>query len=98
MLNAINNLQLQDHVLFHHISTDEVFGDMKLDSAKKFEENSPINPSSPYAASKASSDMLVKAWSRTYGIRYIITNCGNNYGPRQNREAYSNSNKVLIRE
>jgi dTDP-glucose 4,6-dehydratase len=64
-----------------HVSTDEVFGD--LDAPGIFDENSAYNPSSPYAASKASSDHLVRAWSRTYQIPAIITNCTNNYGPAQ---------------
>lgn len=67
---------------FHHISTDEVFGD--LDSQKSyFTEETSYAPSSPYSASKASSDHLVRAWGRTYGLPYIITNCSNNYGPFQ---------------
>ncbi|MDA8544979.1 dTDP-glucose 4,6-dehydratase [Alphaproteobacteria bacterium] len=66
--------------LFHHISTDEVFGDVN-DSGSLFSETSPYSPSSPYAASKASSDHLVRAWYRTYGLPVIITNCSNNYGP-----------------
>jgi dTDP-glucose 4,6-dehydratase len=65
---------------FHHISTDEVYGD--LDGTDKlFTENTPYSPSSPYSASKASSDHLVRAWGRTYGLPTIITNCSNNYGP-----------------
>ena len=65
---------------FHHVSTDEVFGDLKLND-KLFCEDTPYKPSSPYAASKASSDHLVRAWYRTYGLPTIITNCSNNYGP-----------------
>jgi len=65
---------------FHHISTDEVYGD--LESAEKpFTENAPYAPSSPYAASKAGSDHLVRAWRRTYGLPTLVTNCSNNYGP-----------------
>ncbi|NEG59420.1 dTDP-glucose 4,6-dehydratase [Pantoea agglomerans] len=66
--------------LFHHISTDEVFGDLH-DSQAYFTENTPYAPSSPYAASKASSDHLVRAWLRTYGLPTLVTNCSNNYGP-----------------
>ena len=66
--------------LFHHISTDEVFGDLEIDS-KKFNEKTPYDPSSPYSASKASSDHLVRAWHRTFNLPIIITNCSNNYGP-----------------
>ena len=65
---------------FHHISTDEVYGD--LDGTEcLFVEDTPYNPSSPYSASKASSDHLVRSWNRTYGLPTIITNCSNNYGP-----------------
>lgn len=70
---------------FHHISTDEVYGDL-ADSSELFSEDSPYQPSSPYSASKASSDHLVRAWGRTYGLPYIITNCSNNYGPYQHTE------------
>lgn len=65
---------------FHHISTDEVFGDLE-DLNALFHETTPYAPSSPYSASKAGSDHLVRAWSRTYGLPVIITNCSNNYGP-----------------
>ncbi len=70
---------------FHHISTDEVYGDLSLD-APGFTESNSYKPSSPYSASKASSDHLVRAWYRTYGLPVIITNCSNNYGPFQNDE------------
>ncbi len=66
--------------LFHHISTDEVFGDL-LDPDAFFTETTPYAPSSPYSATKASSDHLVRAWLRTYGLPVIVTNCSNNYGP-----------------
>lgn len=65
---------------FHHISTDEVFGDLDLD-AGVFTEETPYAPSSPYSASKAAADHLVRAWHKTYGLPVIITNCSNNYGP-----------------
>ncbi|MDB2418982.1 dTDP-glucose 4,6-dehydratase [Amylibacter sp.] len=68
--------------LLHHISTDEVFGDLG-ESNELFKETTNYNPSSPYSASKASSDHLVKAWGRTYGLPIIVTNCSNNYGPFQ---------------
>ena len=71
--------------LFHHISTDEVYGDLSLEQSS-FTETSRYDPSSPYSASKASSDHLVRAWNRTYQLPTIITNCSNNYGPNQNRE------------
>jgi len=67
---------------FHHVSTDEVYGDLEAGSPAFTEEN-PYSPSSPYAASKASSDHLVRAWQRTYGLPIVITNCSNNYGPYQ---------------
>ncbi|KTD14140.1 dTDP-D-glucose 4,6-dehydratase [Legionella gratiana] len=67
---------------FHHISTDEVFGDLE-DTTKFFTETTPYAPSSPYSASKACSDHLVRAWHRTYGLPTITTNCSNNYGPYQ---------------
>lgn len=67
---------------FHHVSTDEVFGDLESRSAL-FNEGSRYQPSSPYAASKAASDHLVRAWGRTYGLPFVISNCSNNYGPYQ---------------
>ncbi len=67
---------------FHHISTDEVYGDLE-NPEDLFTETSPYAPSSPYSASKASSDHLVRAWQRTYGLPTLITNCSNNYGPYQ---------------
>jgi len=68
-----------------HVSTDEVYGDLDLNKSP-FTELSPYRPSSPYAATKAAADHLVKSWSRTYGIDAIVTNCSNNFGPRQHRE------------
>lgn len=68
---------------FHHISTDEVFGSLPLDSDDKFTEDTPYDPRSPYAATKASSDHLVRAYYHTYGMPVTITNCSNNYGPFQ---------------
>ena len=72
----------------HHISTDEVYGDLKLDDPNKFSENSPYNPSSPYSATKAGSDMLVRAWIRSFGVKATISNCSNNYGPYQHVEKF----------
>ena len=66
---------------FHHISTDEVFGSLSSDPAVKFSEDTPYDPRSPYSASKASSDQMVRAWHETYGLPVIVTNCSNNYGP-----------------
>lgn len=68
---------------FHHVSTDEVFGALKLDSKEKFSETTLYNPQSPYSASKAASDHLVRAYFHTYGLPITITNCSNNYGPFQ---------------
>ena len=65
---------------FHHISTDEVYGDLE-GTDDLFHETTSYAPSSPYSASKASSDHLVRAWNRTYGLPVVITNCSNNYGP-----------------
>ncbi|MCK9641665.1 MAG: dTDP-glucose 4,6-dehydratase [Prolixibacteraceae bacterium] len=70
----------------HHISTDEVYGDLELDDPHKFTESTPYNPSSPYSSAKASSDMLVRAWVRSFGIQATISNCSNNYGPFQHIE------------
>lgn len=69
------------NIRFHHISTDEVFGSLKLNSIEKFDENTKYDPSSPYSASKASSDHLVRAWHRTYGVKTTTSNCTNNFGP-----------------
>lgn len=66
---------------FHHISTDEVFGSLPADESVQFTENTPYDPRSPYSASKASSDHLVRAWHETYGLPVVLTNCSNNYGP-----------------
>jgi dTDP-glucose 4,6-dehydratase len=72
----------------HHISTDEVFGDLPLDATRQFTEDTPYDPSSPYSASKASSDMLVRAWVRSFGVAATISNCANNYGPYQHVEKF----------
>ncbi|WP_323006228.1 dTDP-glucose 4,6-dehydratase [Pseudorhodobacter sp.] len=66
---------------FHHISTDEVFGSLPDDPTVKFTETTPYDPRSPYSASKAASDHLVRAWHETYGLPVVLTNCSNNYGP-----------------
>ncbi|RIY22581.1 dTDP-glucose 4,6-dehydratase, partial [Gardnerella vaginalis] len=72
----------------HHISTDEVYGDLALDDPAKFTEETPYHPSSPYSSTKAASDMLVRAWTRTYGLHTTISNCSNNYGPYQHVEKF----------
>ncbi|WP_085723039.1 dTDP-glucose 4,6-dehydratase [Pseudomonas sp. R37(2017)] len=74
------DLERQKHFRFHHISTDEVYGDLE-GTEDLFTEETPYAPSSPYSASKAASDHLVRAWHRTYGLPVVVTNCSNNYGP-----------------
>lgn len=76
------------NVRFHHISTDEVYGDLALDDPARFTEETPYRPSSPYSSTKAASDLLVRAWVRTYGVKATISNCSNNYGPRQHVEKF----------
>ncbi|WP_260620242.1 dTDP-glucose 4,6-dehydratase [Gordonibacter massiliensis (ex Traore et al. 2017)] len=72
----------------HHVSTDEVYGDLALDDPARFTEETPYRPSSPYSSTKAASDLLVRAWHRTYGVAATISNCSNNYGPRQHVEKF----------
>ena len=88
IIGTINLLKLSvkyDVQMFHHISTDEVYGALELDEPP-FTENSPYDPQNPYAASKAASDHFVMSYHNTYGLPVMITNCSNNYGPRQHRE------------
>ena len=73
---------------YHHISTDEVYGDLELGDPAKFTPATPYNPSSPYSATKAGSDLLVRAWARSFGVRATISNCSNNYGPYQHVEKF----------
>ena len=73
---------------FHHISTDEVYGDLDIDSPEKFTDKTSYNPSSPYSATKAGSDLLVRAWVRSFGVAATISNCSNNYGPYQHVEKF----------
>lgn len=82
ILEAVRNHKKR----LHHISTDEVYGDLELDEQGKFNEKTSYNPSSPYSATKAGSDMLVYAWIRTFNVQATLSNCSNNYGPYQHVE------------
>lgn len=73
---------------YHHISTDEVYGDLELDDPERFTEQTPYHPSSPYSSTKAGSDLLVRAWVRSFGVQATLSNCSNNYGPRQHVEKF----------
>lgn len=91
--NIISTYQLLEAVRrhgkkMHHISTDEVYGDLELDDPAKFTAETPYNPSSPYSSSKAASDLLVRAWVRSFKIEATISNCSNNYGPAQHVEKF----------
>ena len=102
-VNAIGTLRILEACKnfgkrLHHVSTDEVFGDLPLDSVLKFSETSPYRPSSPYSSSKAASDHAVRAWVRTCGLSATISNCSNNYGPRQHREKLIPSAIQAIRD
>jgi dTDP-glucose 4,6-dehydratase len=79
---------VKNNVRMHHVSTDEVFGDLALKGTDKFTRDTPYNPSSPYSASKASSDHLVRAWVRSFGLMATISNCSNNFGPYQHEEKF----------
>ncbi|MCF4005782.1 dTDP-glucose 4,6-dehydratase [Corynebacterium uropygiale] len=91
--NIVGTFQLLEAVRrhgvrFHHISTDEVFGDLALDDPARFTEDTPYRPSSPYSATKAGSDHLVRAWIRSFGIPATLSQCSNNYGPWQHIEKF----------
>ena len=75
-------------IRYHHVSTDEVYGDLAIDDPARFTESTPYNPNSPYSSTKAASDMLVRAWTHTYDLRTTISNCSNNYGPYQHVEKF----------
>ena len=91
--NVVGTYQILDSVLrhgkrLHHISTDEVYGDLELTDPEKFRPDTPYNPSSPYSSTKAASDLLVRAWVRSFGLQATISNCSNNYGPYQHVEKF----------
>jgi dTDP-glucose 4,6-dehydratase len=97
-LNIANSCVSHD-VRLHHISTDEVFGDLPLNSLETFNLQTAYNPSSPYSASKAAGDHLIRAWVRSFGLRATISNCSNNYGPRQHWEKLiPNTIRSLLRD
>ena len=90
VVGTYNLLELarKHNIRYHHISTDEVYGDIELESKEQFTEDSQYNPSSPYSATKAASDMLVKGWIRSFNLKATISNCSNNYGPYQHPEKF----------
>ena len=88
LLEAVRRHSQDRHLPFHHVSTDEVYGDLELDDPARFTESTPYNPSSPYSATKAGSDLLVRAWVRSFGVHATISNCSNNYGPYQHVEKF----------
>jgi dTDP-glucose 4,6-dehydratase len=85
---AILEAVRQHGVRLHHVSTDEVYGDLELNDPHRFTAATPYNPSSPYSSTKAAADMLVRSWVRSYGVRATISNCSNNYGPYQHVEKF----------
>ena len=90
VIGTYNLLELarKHNIRYHHISTDEVYGNIELESKEQFTEDSQYNPSSPYSATKAASDMLVKGWIRSFNLKATISNCSNNYGPYQHPEKF----------
>lgn len=86
MDGPFKNKPMYQNARFHHISTDEVYGSLPEDSQELFTESTPYAPRSPYSASKAASDMIVKSYYYTYGMNIVVTNCSNNYGPKQHDE------------
>jgi dTDP-glucose 4,6-dehydratase len=85
-VHTLLKVVMESDIRFHHISTDEVFGSLKIGSKDRFSDNSSYNPRNPYSATKASSDFLVRAFCNTYGVNATISNCSNNYGPFQHPE------------
>lgn len=88
VLEAVRHASTSKAVRLHHVSTDEVYGDLPLDSPERFTDATPYNPSSPYSATKAAADMLVRAWVRSYRVAATLSNCSNNYGPYQHVEKF----------
>jgi dTDP-glucose 4,6-dehydratase len=90
VLGTYQLLQAVRHhgVRLHHVSTDEVYGDLAIDDPARFTEQTPYNPSSPYSATKAAADLLVRAWVRSFGVQATLSNCSNNYGPYQHVEKF----------
>lgn len=88
ILEAVRRASASKHVRLHHISTDEVYGDLALGDAARFTESTPYNPSSPYSSTKAAADLLVRAWVRSYKVAATLSNCSNNYGPFQHVEKF----------
>ncbi|ADU00981.1 dTDP-glucose 4,6-dehydratase [Mycolicibacterium gilvum] len=88
ILEAVRHATASRPVRLHHVSTDEVYGDLELGDPAKFTESTPYNPSSPYSSTKAASDMLVRAWVRSYRLTATLSNCSNNYGPFQHVEKF----------
>ncbi|OAN34526.1 dTDP-glucose 4,6-dehydratase [Mycolicibacterium iranicum] len=88
ILEAVRHASVSKSVRLHHISTDEVYGDLALDDSGRFTESTPYNPSSPYSSTKAAADLLVRAWVRSYKVAATLSNCSNNYGPYQHVEKF----------
>lgn len=87
-LSILATFCAQNSIRLHHVSTDEIFGDTPLDSLETFNLDSPLRPSSPYSASKAAGDLMLRAWARTFGLELSISNCSNNYGRGQHAEKF----------
>ena len=88
ILEAVRHASASRMVRLHHISTDEVYGDLPLGDSARFTESTPYNPSSPYSSTKAAADLLVRAWVRSYNVAATLSNCSNNYGPFQHVEKF----------
>lgn len=88
LLEAVRHASESKPIRLHHVSTDEVYGDLPLNSPGRFTESTPYNPSSPYSSTKAAADMLVRAWVRSFQVAATLSNCSNNYGPYQHVEKF----------